>query len=168
MKRCDNCGKYFEAGVSYEWKAGKKVDTKVTSVESNRTTYQMTYTNLMSISTGVCSACFSDVAETAIKKHRKGALRWLLIGLLLLLVPLGLLFSLNLADSTADCIGMLSTAGFFMFLFGLLALALGRKRDPKKEEDVRSVLRPFANSKMEKAGRDTLWTPEEYARLRIS
>lgn len=167
MLRCDSCGKDFEAGVSYEWKAGKRVNTKVTSIEGNKTTYETTYTNLTSIPTGICSDCFSDIAESALKKHRKGALRSLLIGLALSLIPLGLLLFLNLADDAADCIGVLAMVGLAMFLYGLLALLLGRRRDPQKEADVRSVLRPFATAKMEKAERDTLWTREEYARLRI-
>lgn len=163
---CSRCGK-SETVMSAEWKAGRKVDTKVVSIEGNTTTYETTYTDIISISASLCAECFDELAEKRLKK-KKGDNLFILIASPIA-VAVGVIALIGWASDFLLASLALIVVGFFGFVFSLKPIIKKefKKDDPADERIRRSYLESFAESKRLAMKRSALWTPEEFKRLKI-
>ncbi len=107
--------------------------------------------------------CFDGFVKKEVKENIQYGLGSLGVAVLAVLVFFGgALFKINEFMIGAMCVGPIALLAAPVMFFQ----ARKSRFKPEDEETVRNFLRPFAEAKMRKAGRDTLWTLEEYRRLK--
>ncbi len=170
MLGCTNCGNR-ETVVSAEWYAGNKVDTQVVSTEGNTTTYKTTYEDIRSLTAGLCAACFDELAEKRLKSKKQDNLVGLIGGPISIAVGVVALTTLSRSD------GEWFLLGLGLIILGLVGLVASvrtivtkriQKDNPQTADVGLHYLRPLAEKKMRVLECDTLWTPEEFKKLRLT
>ncbi len=154
MERCDNCHKMTDNLFTYQWYAGKKGGTKqyepkreLTGSGYRTTTFSQTsYNNITPIITGLCPNCFRKALNT----------KRIIASLLILVLVV-----------TSAIVSHGNTTVQILLLLILIPVFIGQLKHFKKGEAKfhKEIFTLHARLKMT-IGQDTLWTPEEYSRLR--
>jgi len=170
MLGCTNCGRR-ETVVSAEWKAGNKVDTQVVSTEGSTRTLQTTYRDIISFTVGLCAECFDELAEKRLKSKKQDNLVGIIGGPISIAIGIVVLATLARTDGQRF---LLALGAIALGLFGLgasirtIVTKKIQKDDPQTPDVRQYYLRDFAERKMHALDRDTLWTPEEFKKLKIT
>ncbi len=165
--KCDSCGKDSQDTISYEWKAGRKTNSKAetsnhygynySSSTTKTTTY---YTDIISIPTQICSECYKNKLKRLILYD----VCILYSSAIVLTLPIWVsIFAHNSNYSWGLCLTLYAAIG--------LATGFGKFRNVLNSKKSKTgyrldTLRPFATVKMKNLGRDTLWTQDRFKELK--